>query len=364
MNKLGFGFLRLPTLDESREVDLEACKALVDCYLARGGRYFDTAYTYLDGQSEIMLREALVKRYPRDAYEICDKMAGYQIQSPEDCERMLAEQLERCGVEKFDVYMLHWLNRENYAICEKFDELGFLERVKARGQADKIGFSYHDSPELLDEILTAHPSVDRVLLQLNYLDWNSPTLQAKELYEVAARHGKEIAVMEPVKGGSLAALPADVAAKLQEWNPGASPAEWALRFAQSLPGVHTVLSGMNTVAQVEENLQPVEPLTEQETAMLLELAESMRRKIAIACTGCGYCFSHCPNEIAIPQYFALYNAYAREPGEGWKMEHIYQKHSATYGKASDCVACGSCEAHCPQKLPIIETLQKVAAAFG
>jgi len=364
VNKLGFGFLHLPMIEGTKEVDIEACKVLVDRFLTLGGRYFDTAYTYLGGQSEIALREALVKRHPRDSFAICDKLPGYKVKTPEDCERYFAEQLERCGVEKFDVFMLHWLNRENYAIAEQFDEFGFLRAVKARGQADKIGFSYHDSPELLDEILTAHPCVDVVLLQINYLDWRSPTLQAKELYEVVEKHGKELVVMEPVKGGTLAKLPEDAAAKLAAADPSVSPAGWAIRFAQSLPRVDIVLSGMNDVAQIEENLRDVPPLTESETAALMDVAASMRQSIAIACTGCGYCAPHCPNEIAIPQYFSLYNEYARAPGDGWKMEHIYHKHAEGHGKASDCVGYGACEAHCPQKLPIIETMAKVAKAFG
>ena len=243
MNKMGYGFLRLNRKDVNGllEPDIEYASQLVDLYMEKGGRFFDTAYTYLGGKSETALRDALVKRYPRDAYMICDKLAGYNARSYEDCEKQFKDMQERCGIEKFDVLMLHWLNKKNYEMAEAYDEFKFISDMKAAGKADRIGFSYHDSPELLDEILIKHPEVDCVLIQINYLDWLSPTLQAKKLYEVLRKHEKAIFVMEPIKGGSLAKLPDDVA----EMIPGRSPAAWALAFAQGLEGVEVVLSGMN-----------------------------------------------------------------------------------------------------------------------
>lgn len=365
MNKMGYGFLRLPTIEENGEkrIDFGLTCRLVDSFIAKGGRYFDTAYTYLKGESETMLREALVKRYPRDSYMIADKLPGYNVKSYEDNEKYFNEMLGRCGVDRFDVFMLHWLTAGNYRIAEEMNEFGFMRDVKARGQADRIGFSYHDSPELLDEILTAHPEVDCVLIQVNYLDWNSATLQAKQLYDVAAKHGKSVMVMEPVKGGSLAKLPDDVAAKLAEVNPDLSPAAWALKFAQFLENVEVVLSGMNTLEQIEENMRDIEPITAEETAALMEAAEMLLSAIAVNCTGCGYCAPHCPKKIAIPRYLSLYNDYARAPGDGWKMQHAFDAIAAGNGKPSECAACGMCEKNCPQKLPITGTLQKVAGAF-
>ena len=366
MNKMGFGFLRLPTVeaDGVKKIDFDMCCRLVDSFLAKGGRYFDTAYTYLKGESETMLRESLVKRHPRDAYMIADKLPGYKVKSYEDNEKYFAEMLERCGVEKFDVFMLHWLTAANYRIAEEMNEFGFLRDVKARGQADRIGFSFHDSTELLDEILTAHPEVDCVLVQINYLDWNSLTLQAKQLYDVIVKHGKSVMIMEPVKGGSLAKLPDDVAAKLAAVDPSMSPAAWALKFAQSLENVEVVLSGMNTLEQIDENMRDIEPISGDETAVLMEAAEMLRSTIAVPCTACGYCLSHCPKKLVIPEYMSLYNEVARNPGESWKMQHIYDSIAAKGGKASDCISCGMCEKNCPQKLEIIETLKKNAKAFG
>ncbi len=361
MNKMGFGFLRLPQIetDGEKRIDMEATCAIVDRFMEKGGKYFDTAYTYLGGKSETTLRDTLVKRYPRDSFMICDKLAGYKARSYEDCEKQFAEMLERCGVEKFDVFMLHWLNSKNYAMAESYDEFRFLNDVKASGKADRIGFSFHDSPELLDEILTKHPEVDCVLIQLNYLDWLSPTLQAKNLYDTVVKHGKSVIVMEPVKGGSLAQLPEDVAAML----PGKTLAEWAVAFAQSLEKVEIVLSGMNTVEQIDSNMQEIEPLTEAEVSLLMEAADKLRSSIAVECTACGYCLSHCPRKIAIPDYMSLYNEYARNPSDGWKMDHMYASIAAVSAKASECLDCKACERNCPQKLPITETLQKLVKAF-
>ena len=359
---MGFGFLRLPQneIDGAKQVDMKAAEALVDAFISKGGKYFDTAYTYLGGRSETALRDALVKRYPRDAYMICDKLAGYKVRSYEECEKQFAEMLERCGVDKFDVFMLHWLNKKNYEMAEAYDEFKFISDMKAAGKADRIGFSYHDSPELLDEILTKHPEVDCVLIQINYLDWLSPALQAKKLYDVIVKHGKSVMVMEPVKGGSLAKLPEDVAQLL----PGRTQANWALSFAQGLEGVEVVLSGMNAVEQVEENMQVFAPLTAEETEMLMAAAEKLRSTIAVDCTGCSYCVSHCPKKIAIPEYMALFNEYSRNPGEGWKMDHMYASIADKSAAAAECIACKACERNCPQKLGISEVMAKLTKAFG
>ena len=358
MNRTGFGFLRLPMVGE--QVDLPAVCRLADRFLELGGSYFDTAYTYLGGESERALRDCVVKRHPRDDFRIADKLPTWLVHDREDCARIFAEQLERCGVECFDVYLLHGLDRENYAACAAWDGFGFLSELKARGRARRIGFSYHDDAALLDRILTEHPEVELVQLQINYLDWESAVIQSRRCWEVAQKHGVDIIVMEPVKGGSLASLPDDTEAPLRALDADASPARWALRFASNLPGVETVLSGMNALEQIEENLRDMPPLSDAERAALLQAAERIRSVTAVGCTGCGYCLDGCPQNIPIPACFALYNEYRRSPGEKWKLEHAYAELSKGAGA---CVGCGACAQICPQKLDVPGQLRKVAEVF-
>lgn len=362
MNKTGFGFLRLPRTADGG-IDYDILNPMVDRFLALGGSYFDTAYTYLNGLSEEAVRKAVVERYPRERFVLADKLPGYQVKSFEECHVYFEEQLRRCGVEWFDVFLLHWLNGENYAIAEKHDEFRFLRQLKAQGKAREIGFSYHDGPELLDQILTAHPEVDIVQLQINYLDWDSVSLQAAKLYEMAVRHGKKVVVMEPVKGGNLASLPAQAENLLRALRPGDSIASWAIRFATDLEKVAVVLSGMNTMDQMEDNMRPLQPLSEEERAALDACARIIRANTAVACTGCGYCVPNCPKGIPIPKLFALYNDYARNPGEDWKMQHAYDSLAKAHTGASQCIGCRQCEKNCPQGLGITEHLKAVAKVF-
>lgn len=365
MNKTGFGFLRPPRLDsgDEKSIDFRLLNTLVDRFLELGGTYFDTAYTYLGGASEEAIRRCLVERHPRDSFLLADKLPGYQVTSREECSMYLEESLRRCGVEYFDVYLLHWLNTKNYALAERYGEFSFLQECKANGKARKIGFSYHGSPQLLDAILTAHPEVDYVQLQINYLDWDSPALEAGKCYDVACKHGKSIIVMEPVKGGSLVNLPQEAETLLKTAAPEDSTASWAIRFATSLPQVSIVLSGMNAMAQIEDNLRSFSPLTAAEREILDSAAKIIRANTAVPCTGCGYCLPHCPVSMPIPRYFSLYNEYARHPQEDWKMQHAYDALANATVKASDCLACRRCQEHCPQKLTIPEYLQKAVTAF-
>ena len=365
MNKTGFGFLRLPRQNPSDEksVDYDLLNKMVDTFLELGGTYFDTAYTYLGGVSEEALRKSLVERYPRNLFQIADKLPGYQVKSYEECQVLFNEQLKRCGVDFFDVYMLHWLNKKNYDLAETHDEFRFLRELKEAGKARKIGFSYHDGPELLDTILTAHPEIDIVQIQVNYLDWNSESLQAAKLYDVAVKHEKEVIIMEPVKGGSLANLPADAASILKNLRPSESIASWAIRFASSLEHVTVVLSGMNTMEQLLDNMRDLEPVTSEECKILEQAADLIRVNTSIPCTGCSYCTSHCPMQIPIPRYFSMYNDYKRYPDEMWKMKPVYQETIQSFGAASACIRCGSCEQHCPQGLNIVDFLKNVAESF-
>ena len=365
MNKMGFGFLRLPVTDPKvpDSYDLNLLNRMIDYFLEHGGRYFDTAYTYLNGKSEWALRECLVKRHPRKSFLLADKLPGYLMTSHEDCRKYFEEQLNRCQVSYFDVYLLHWLNSKNYELAEKYHEFEFLQELKTSGRAGKIGFSYHDTADLLDRILTRHPEVDYVQLQINYLDWESEAIQARRCYQTACKHHKKVIVMEPLKGGTLAQIPADAEQLLHTLDPIPSAASYGLRFVQSLPEVEIVLSGMNTMEQMIDNMQDVEPVSDAEKAVIWKVADLLRHSTAVTCTACGYCLQHCPQDIPIPSYFKLYNEYSRNPGDDWKIRPAYQELAANYEYASGCVKCRSCEKNCPQNIPVTHYLEKVAEVF-
>lgn len=344
-------------------IDWELLNQMTDTFLASGGTYFDTAYTYLDGMSENAIRESVVKRYPRAAFQIADKLPSWKMTSHQDCYTYFEEQCRRCGVDYFDVYLLHWLNQTNYNICEEYGEFDFLKELKAAGKARKIGFSYHDSAALLDEILAAHPEVDIVQLQINYLDWHSSSIESEKCYEVAAKHGKSIVVMEPVKGGTLADLPEEAARIFQTVRPDCSIASWAIRFAQSLEHVDVVLSGMNTMGQILDNMQDAAPIAPKETAAIEQVRRILEQQTAVACTGCRYCVHECPQGIAIPDVFRLYNEHYRYPSEDWKIRPVYEKLMQASGRAASCIGCRRCERQCPQRLKIPEYMQEAAKVF-
>lgn len=360
MNKMGFGFLRLPLSDEKEQiVDEKRTCEMVDAFLEQGGTLFDTGYMYLDGKSEKALKTTLVERYPRDRFLLMDKLPTNLLEEPGDCQKYYDEQRARCGVEQFDIYFTHWLNRAHYRKGEKAGVFDFVKNLKARGETKEIGFSFHDSPEFLDFILTEHPEFDDVLLQLNYLDWESKSLRAKELYEVAARHGKRIMVMEPLKGGTLTNLPAEVLSMYKESFPGDTPASLGLRFIHSLEHVSVCFSGMHTLEQVNDNMKDFAPLTEEEKAVLKKAVKKINAATAIPCTGCRYCEKSCPKTIAIPDYFAIYNEICRFPEEGWKIKQAYDETIRKRHRLSDCVECHSCERHCPQNIEILEYFDKI-----
>lgn len=364
MNKIGFGFLRLPQMKAGADdIDWSLLNRMTDAFLTSGGNYFDTAYTYLDGRSEEAVRRSVVERYPRNAFQIADKLPSWKVTDDQDCYTYFEEQRKRCGVDFFDVYLLHWLNRANYEIAEKYHEFDFLRQMKTEGKAKRIGFSYHDNAALLDRILTAHSEVDIVQLQINYLDWDSAGIEAGKCYDIAVKHGKSIVVMEPVKGGTLANLPEEAEKLFRDARKDSSIASWALRFAQSLKHVEVVLSGMNTLEQMTDNMQDVLPLTDQEQEVIQQAAEIMKRQSAIPCTGCRYCVEYCPKRIPIPDYFRMYNEVQRCPEDDWKIRPAYDELTAKHGKASDCIRCKNCENHCPQQLKISKNLEKVASTF-
>ena len=370
MKKLGFGLMRLPTLDKNdpSKVDLEQLKQMVDLFLEKGFTYFDTAWMYNAFASEGAAKAALVDRYPRESFTLATKLHSGFFNSLEDRDKIFNAQLEKTGAGYFDYYLLHGIEAGFLPKFEELDCFHWLLDKREKGLVRHAGFSYHDSPELLDQILTKHPEMEFVQLQINYLDWESPWIQSRACYEVARRHNKPVIVMEPVKGGTLAQVPPEAERLFREREPSLSPASWAIRFAASLPGVMMVLSGMSSLSQMEDNLSYMEdfqPLTQEEQQLCFQAAEIINSQIAIPCTGCSYCTEGCPQRIAIPQYFSLYNEDMREVAtKGWTINFSnYNTLTGSFGRAKDCIACGQCESVCPQHLPIIENLKKVSQRY-
>lgn len=368
--KLGFGLMRLPLTDpnDGASVDVELLKTMVDAFLEKGFTYFDTAWMYCGFQSECAIREALVKRHPRDSYTLADKLHAGFLKTKEDRERIFQEQLRKTGVDYFDYYLLHDVGTDHYKTYQELDCFRWLEEKKAQGLARHIGFSYHDNAELLDRVLIEHPEVEFVQLQLNYLDWDSEGVQSRKCYETAVKHGKPVIVMEPVKGGTLARVPESVEKMFREARPEMSIPSWAIRFAASLEHVMVVLSGMSNMEQLLDNtdyMADFQPLSAQEQSLVKKAVDAINSTIAIPCTGCSYCTEGCPQRIAIPKYFSLYNADLQEIKEkSWRPQgEYYTRLTMNFGKASDCLECGQCEQVCPQHLPIIRHLKDVAARF-
>jgi len=360
--------MRLPLVnpDDPASIDIEKFKLMADKYLESGFTYFDTAYPYHGGASETALREAVVKRHPRESFTVTSKMPVWAIKEPDDLERIFNEQLEKCGLDYFDYYWLHALNHERVEAMERMDGWGFIARKKAEGRIRHIGFSYHDDSALLAQILDKHPEAEYVQLQINYLDWDSPAIEAQTCYDLCVKHGKPVIVMEPVKGGSLARVPQDVERLFKGYNPDASPASWAIRYCASLPGVMTVLSGMSNMEQLDDNMsymQDFQPLNDEEQDIIARAKNIISDAIAVPCTACHYCTDGCPQHIAIPEYFNLYNNVQQFPEQKGNCKLYYDLLAKNHGKASECIECGQCEAQCPQHIHIIDNLKLVAQAF-
>ena len=308
-------------------------------------------------------------RYPRESFTLATKLHAAFFNSLEDRDKVFHEQLQKTGAGYFDYYLLHGIEAAMLPKYEQFDCFNWLLEKKRQGLVKHAGFSYHDSAELLDEILTKHPEMEFVQLQINYLDWESKWIQSRACYEVCVKHDKPVIVMEPVKGGTLAKVPEEVKALFKNANAEASVPSWAIRFAASLPNVMVVLSGMSSLAQMEDNtgfMSDFQPLTEEEKALCFKAADIINSQITVPCTGCSYCTGGCPMNIAIPQYFSIYNEDMREDlaEKGWTINFTnYEILAGKFGRASNCIQCGQCESVCPQHLTIINFLKDVAKHY-
>lgn len=372
----GFGCMRLPMVETDKKdkdgnpekaVDIEQFKEMVDYFLANGFNYFDTAHVYLNGKSETALKAALTSRYGRNEYVLTNKLTGSCFNKEEEIRPLFESQLEACGVDYFDFYLMH---SQNAKVFEKFKACRGYEtafELKKEGKVRHVGLSFHDTPEVLDKILTEYPEIEIVQIQFNYYDYDDPSVQSRGVYEVARKHGKPLIIMEPVKGGNLVNLPPE-AQKIFDELRGGSNASYAIRYAAGFDGMRMVLSGMSDMDQMRDNvsfMRDFKPLNDDEQKAVSKVVEIFRGMDLIPCTGCSYCIEEnkCPMNIQIPD---LFDAMNQKTAFGDKKQDRFFSQFYTgngKGRPSECVKCGGCENVCPQHLPIRELLEKVAAEF-
>ncbi|MBR5540038.1 MAG: aldo/keto reductase [Clostridia bacterium] len=350
---LGFGCMRFPKVGD--EVDRAQVSDMIDAFMDAGFNYFDTSYIYLGGQSELILRECLTQRYERESFVLADKLSDWVFEKEEEVLPLFEKQLEQCGVDYFDVYFFHSITKSGYEKHLRCNTFEIVQKLKAEGKVRHIAMSFHDEPELLDRILTDHPCIEMVQLQINYLDYDDPTVQSKACYDVAVKHGKPVIVMEPIRGGLLATPPAQAAELLDAV--GGSYASIALRYAAGFDEVFMVLSGMSSVEMVRENVQtfaPFVPLSPQELAIVDRVRPIIRESRQIPCTKCNYCADVCPKRIAISDIFSAYNGYLTA-----RLSAAQAKEQLPAGASlKDCIGCGKCEEVCPQSIDIRKKLKR------
>ena len=359
--KLGFGLMRLPK-DEKGLNDTLKVSEMTDRFIDAGGTYFDTAFVYDDGDSERVAREALIQRHDRESFTLCTKLnAAMHGMTEEKAKDQFYVSLKRTGAEYFDYYLLHALSRNNYMKYEEFGLWDYVREQKQNGLIKNFGFSFHGDPQLLDELLTKYDDVDFIQLQINYADWNNPGVASGECYKTARKHNVSMTIMEPLKGGALANPNDSILKIFKKAAPGMSCASWGIRYAASLEGVITVLSGMSDLSQMDDNLsymKDFKPLSDDEYKIIEEVKKELEKDNSIKCTSCSYCISGCPKSIPIPAIFAVKN---KESGNWDGGKGAYQIATQGKGKAGDCIECGQCEMACPQHLPIISLLKECRA---
>ncbi|MBB5218661.1 hypothetical protein HNP77_001030 [Treponema rectale] len=361
-NNFGFGCMRLP-MRKDGEVDTQEFCKMADAFIAQGFNYFDTAHGYISGKSELAIKECVSKRFKRDSFILTDKLTEPYFKTQDDIKPFFYSQLEACGVEYFDFYLAHALTQEVYPKFVKCNAFKVLGELKAEGKIRHVGFSFHDSPELLEKILKENPEVEVVQLQINYVDFEDSGVQGKRCYEICEKYNKPVIVMEPVKGGGLVNLP-DSAKKIFDSLNGGSYASYAIRFAASFPKIFMVLSGMGSMEMMNDNLsfmKDFKPLSDAEFEAVWKVRDILNGMGGIPCTACRYCTDGCPKKILIPDLFSDYNA--KTVFNDWNSGMYYGIHTTSNGKASDCIKCGKCEKACPQHLQIRELLKKVSKVF-
>lgn len=370
MKKMGFGLMRLPQTDKDKPetINQEQVNKMTELFLEKGYTYFDTAYPYHNGKSEIALKEAL-KNYHRESYIVADKLPIFAITKEEEVEPIFKEQLERCGVEYFDYYLLHNISPFSEAGYIDVDSYKFLKQQKDAGKIKKLGFSSHGDAKYIEKYLQKYPDMDFIQLQINYLDWESQTIESKKCYEVAKKHDLEVIVMEPLKGGFLANIPEDANDLIKKFNPTLTPVELALRFVANLDNVFMVLCGVSSYKQMEENIEIFEnmqPLSKEELDLIKQVSELINSKITVPCTKCNYCINECPVNINIPYVFDLYNSEKLLNEDGfttYQVTYINYMKNKKNGPASACIDCGKCVEKCPQQINIPQVMKDVVESL-
>lgn len=359
----GFGCMRLPM--SADKVDMEQFREMVDIFMENGFNYFDTAHVYVSGQSETAIREAISTRYPRDSFILTNKLSTHCFNSQEEIRPLFHEQLEACGVDYFDFYLMH---AQDGAIYEKFRRCNAYEtalELKAEGKIRHFGISFHDKADVLERILTDYPQIETVQIQFNYVDYEDASVEGRKVYEVCEKFGKPVIVMEPVKGGSLVNLPENAQKIFDDLHSGMSNASYALRFVGSFPNVCMILSGMSNLEQMNDNIsfmKDFQPLSDTEMKAVQKVFAIFRSMNMIPCTACHYCTDGCPMNIRIPDLFSCYNL--KTTFNNWNQDYYYSNIlTRENGKASDCLKCGQCEEICPQHLKITELLEDVVKEF-
>ncbi len=353
---LGFGCMRLPMID--KEIDKDEFNRMIDAFIGAGFNYFDTAHGYIEGKSETAIRDCLSARYDREDFVLANKLSYWCFEKEEDVVPLFEKQLELCGVKYFDFYLFHCLNREGYAKHKNCNTFEIIKKLKQQGKIKHIGMSFHDTADFLDTILTEQPYMEAVQLQLNYLDYDDPTVQSKACYDVAVKHGKKVIVMEPVKGGALVNLPKK-AAKALEALGDESQASYALSYAASYPEVFMVLSGMGNMDMINDNIKTMKnlvPLGDEELEIFDRVREIIREVKQLPCTKCNYCAEVCPSNIPISQIFSVYNSFLAAK---ISREETRKKLMSHRDNIANCVKCGKCESNCPQSIKIREELEKI-----